>query len=163
MGTRCGSLDPGALLYLMEVEKMTPRDLGQMLYHECGLLGVSGVSSEPLTLLKEEAGNVQIQDALALYIRRIVREIGALTAVLGGLDMLVFTAGIGEHNAEIRTRICRDLTFLGITLDQHANAAADGIEMVISAPAAAGVKAVTVVVEPTNEEWTAARQATALI
>lgn len=163
MGTRCGALDPGALLYLMEVEKMTPHDLGQMLYHDCGLLGVSGVSSEPLKLLKEEAGNVQIQDALALYVRRIVREIGALVAVLGGLDMLVFTAGIGEHNAELRTRICRDLAFLGITLNQDANALADGVEMTISAPAAAGTKSVTVVVEPTNEEWIAARQAAALI
>ena len=111
MGTRCGALDPGAVIYLMEIEKLTLEQVGRVLYHESGLLGVSGVSSDPRELLPQEAGNERVQAALALYVRRIVREIGALAAVLGGLDMLVFTAGIGEHNAVIRERVCRASAF----------------------------------------------------
>ena len=149
MGTRCGSLDPGAVIYLMEVEKLTLEQVGRVLYHQSGLLGVSGVSADPRDLLPEEAGNPRVQAALALYVRRIVREIGALAAVLGGLDLLAFTAGIGEHNAEIRRRVCVGLGFLGVTLDDEANAA--GAHR-ISAPDSR----VVVAVEPTNEEWIAA-------
>lgn len=156
MGTRCGSLDPGALIYLMEVEKLTLHEVGQLLYHDSGLLGISGVSSDPRELLPVEAGNLRVQDALALYVRRIVCEIGALTAVLGGLDMLVFTAGIGEHNSQIRARICRDLGFLGVTLDAGANAA----DMPIISNAQSRV---IVAVEPTNEEWIAAGHARSLM
>jgi len=149
MGTRCGSLDPGALIYLMEIEKLTLEQVGRVLYHESGLLGVSGVSSDPRVLLPQEEDNPRVQAALALYVRRIVREIGALAAVLGGLDLLAFTAGIGEHNAAIRERVCLGLGFIGVTLDAEANAA--------GAPeiSAAGSK-VVVAVEPTNEEWIAA-------
>lgn len=155
MGTRCGALDPGALLYLMETEGLTPEQLGQMLYHRSGLLGVSGLSPEPRVLLPREADpgpeGERARLALALYVRRIVREVGALMAVLGGLDLLVFTAGVGEHQAEVRRRVCADLGWLGITLDDAANAAdAD----VISAPGSR----VVVGVEPTNEEWVMARQ-----
>ncbi|MBN8480588.1 MAG: acetate/propionate family kinase, partial [Xanthomonadales bacterium] len=117
MGTRCGALDPGAVLYLMEVEKLGLERVGEILYHESGLLGLSGVSADPRVLLPREDGNAQVRDALALYVRRIVREIGALTAALGGLDLLVFTAGIGEHNAVIRERVCAALGFLGVAID----------------------------------------------
>jgi acetate kinase len=149
MGTRCGALDPGALLYLMEVEKLSLERVGEILYHESGLLGVSGVSSDPRALLPREATDERVRAALALYVRRIVREIGALTAVLGGLDLLVFTAGIGEHNAVIRERVCRDLAFAGVHLDDAANAA--------HAPSISrDASKVAVGVEPTNEEWIAA-------
>ncbi|KQW37627.1 acetate/propionate family kinase [Rhizobacter sp. Root404] len=156
MGTRCGSLDPGVLLYLLEVDGLSPKALGQMLYHEAGLLGVSGRSADPRDLLAHEAQDAQVRDALALYVRRIVREIGALTAVLGGLDLLVFTAGIGEHNAQMRARICAELGFLDVRLDAAANAAH------ASTISRAGDR-VTVAVEPTNEEWIAARHALALV
>lgn len=160
MGTRTGSLDPGAVIYLMEIEKLSLEDVGRVLYHESGLLGVSGVSSEPRRLFAEEGRDdptgERVRAALALYVRRIVREIGALVAVLGGLDLLVFTAGVGEHSAEMRRRICRDLGFLGLALDEAANEANAAL---ISAPGSA----VAVAVEPTNEEWIAARHAAALM
>lgn len=156
MSTRCGALDPGAVIYLMEIEKLTLEQVGHVLYHESGLLGVSGVSGDTRKLLarEREAGETgdRIRAALALYIRRIVREIGALAAVLGGLDMLVFTAGVGEHSAAIRSRICRDLAYLGVAVDEAAN---ERSEPVIAGPGSR----VIVGVEPTNEEWIAARQA----
>lgn len=154
MGTRTGALDPGALLYLMEIEKLSLEQLGQMLYHRSGLLGVSGISAEPRYIVQHEgdAGErgERARLALDLYVRRIVREIGALTAVLGGLDMLIFTAGVGEHNAFIRERVCAGLAFLGIDIDAAANAAD---ALLLSTPASR----VLVGVEPTNEEWVAAR------
>jgi len=156
MGTRCGALDPGAVLYLMEIEKLSLEQVGQLLYHQSGLLGISGVSSDPRVLLAQEAGNARVEAALALYVRRIVREIGALAAVLGGLDMLVFTAGIGEHNAAIRERVCAGLAYLGVALDADANARnAD----CISSPASR----IPVAVARTNEEWVAAWHATRLL
>ena len=160
MGTRCGSLDPGAVLYLMEIEKLTLEQVAHLLYHESGLLGVSGVSQDPPVLLAQEyrcdAVGAQVRAALDLYVRRIVREIGALVAILGGLDLLVFTAGIGEHSAELRKRICRDLSFIGIELEIDAN---QSNALLISA----SHSKVSVVVEPTNEEWIAARHALAIL
>ena len=160
MGTRTGALDPGAVLYLMEIEKLSLAEVGTLLYHQSGLLGVSGVSSEPRVIVKHEADDGEAGErariALDLYVRRIVREIGALAAVLGGLDLLVFTAGVGEHNAFIRERVCRDLAFLGLALDQGANEAHAAI-------ISAGDSRVIVGVEPTNEEWIAARDALRLL
>ena len=156
MGTRCGALDPGAVLYLMEIEKLTLAQVGHVLYHESGLLGLSGVSSDPRVLLAQEAGNARVQAALALYVRRIVREIGALVAVLGGLDMLVFTAGIGEHNAAIRERVCAGLAWLGVAVDAQANA--QDTNLISSA-----TSRIPVAVERTNEEWVAAWHATRLL
>src|SRR5690606_10351861 len=127
MGTRCGALDPGALIHLMQVQGLSLDEVGQLLYHRSGLLGVSGVSSDPRALLPLDPGNERVQAALARYVRRIVREVGALTAVLGGLDLLVFTAGIGEHNAEIRRRVCDGLGFLGARIDAGANADAAAV------------------------------------
>ncbi|WP_051933144.1 acetate/propionate family kinase [Massilia sp. BSC265] len=160
MGTRSGSLDPGVLLYLLENDRMTVAELTHMLYRESGLAGVSGLSSELPVLLANEARTddtgARVRDALALYVRRIVREIGALVAVLGGLDLLVFTAGVGEHSAAIRERVCGGLAFLGIVVDDAANQACSHL---ISAPASR----VTVAVEPTDEEWIAARHAAGLL
>ncbi|HBN9494415.1 acetate/propionate family kinase [Pseudomonas aeruginosa] len=156
MGTRTGALDPGAVLYLMEIEKLSLEQVGHILYHESGLLGVSGISSEPRVLLPlEHSGGEDAdhaRDALALYVRRIVREIGALVALLGGLDLLVFTAGVGEHSSEIRRRVCDALSFLSLQLNPQANEANAPI---ISSDSSA----VVVGVEPTNEEWIAARDA----
>ena len=156
MGTRCGALDPGAVIYLMQIEKLSLQEVGQLLYHQSGLLGLSGVSSDPRDLLPLEAGNAQVKAALALYVHRIVREIGALAAVLGGLDMLVFTAGIGEHNAAIRERVCAGLAYLGVALDADANGR--NAER-ISSPASR----IPVAVERTNEEWVAAWHAARLL
>ncbi|MDR3455123.1 MAG: acetate/propionate family kinase [Rhodoferax sp.] len=155
MGTRCGALDPGAVIYLMQVQKLSLEQVADTLYHDSGLLGLSGVSSDPRVLLQHE-DNERVRDALALYVRRIVREAGALAAVLGGLDMLAFTAGIGEHNPVIRSRICAGLAFLGVELDEAANTA----NAPVISSAASRVK---VVVEPTNEEWIAAVEADTLI
>ncbi|VCU69748.1 putative propionate kinase [Pigmentiphaga humi] len=160
MGTRTGALDPGAVIYLMEIEKLSLEEVGRVLYHESGLLGVSGLSADPPVLLEAEArqgeAGERARAALALYVRRIVREIGALVAVLGGLDLLVFTAGVGEHGVEIRRRVCADLAFLGIALDDQANTRHAPL---ISRPGSR----VAVGVEPTNEEWIAARHALALV
>jgi acetate kinase len=156
MGTRCGSLDPGAVLHLMEEDGLTPTEVSRLLYSESGLLGISGISADPRELLQHEPLDERVRAALALYVRRIVRETGALVAVLGGLDLLVFTAGIGEHNAVIRERVCRDLAFLGLVLDDAANQA--GAPTISTA-----ASRVRVAVEPTNEEWVAARHAVALL
>jgi len=152
MGTRCGSLDPGVLLYLMQTEKLGAAELERLLYRESGLLGVSGLSPSAKALLEAEGSNPRARAALDLYVRRIVREIGALSAVLGGLDMLAFTAGVGERSAVLRERICAALGWLGLELDDAANRA--------DAPtiSRAGSR-VRVAVEPTNEEWIAASQA----
>jgi len=155
MGTRCGALDPGAVLYMMETEHLSPTQVGHVLYHESGLLGVSGLSSDPRDIIAHEADNPRAQAALALYVRRIVREIGALVAVLGGLDFLVFTAGIGEHNAVLRERIVGGLGYLGANLDDEANQAHAAV---ISSSASR----IRVAVEPTNEEWVAAQHAVKL-
>lgn len=156
MGTRSGSIDPGAVIYLMEIEKLGLKEVAHMLYHDSGLLGVSGVSSDPRMLLPVEQDDPRVRLALQLYVRRIVREIGSLTAALGGLDMLAFTAGIGEHNDVIRARICEGLAFLGLRLDAAANA--DHAPVLSSADST-----VRVVMEPTNEEWIAARHAARLL
>ena len=156
MGTRCGSLDPGVVLSLLETGRFTPARLGQLLYKESGLLGVSGESSDPRVLLAIEDTNPRARIALELYVHRIVREIGALAAVLGGLDLLVFTAGIGEHNAIIRERICNALGLFNLRLDAAANSAHASV---ISSADSASV----VAVEPTNEEWVAALRATELL
>jgi len=157
MGTRCGSLDPGVVLHLLDTEHLSHAALSQMLYHESGLKGVSGVSADPRVLLEREArGDASARDALALYVHRIVREAGALTALLGGLDMLVFTAGVGEHSAALRERICASLGWLGLEMDMSANATH---AHVVSRKSSA----VTVVVEPTNEAWIAARDALQLL
>ena len=123
MGTRCGAIDPGVLLHLMQADGFDLPRLTHLLYHESGLLGVSGLSASPQPLLEVEHRDARARAALELYVRRIVREIGALTAVLGGLDMLAFTAGVGEHSAVLRERICGALAWLGIDLDGEANLA----------------------------------------
>ena len=160
MGTRCGALDPGAVIYLMEIEKLSLEQVAHTLYHESGLQGLSGVSGDPRVLLTREAEDSltgeRIRAALALYVRRIVREVGGLASVLGGLDRLVFTAGIGEHNAVIRARICDGLAWLGVDIDESANEMHD---QALSWPDSR----VSVEIVATNEEWVAARDAARLL
>lgn len=156
MGTRPGSLDPGAVIYLMEIEQLSLQQVSHILYHESGLKGVSGISSDPRKLLLREADEPRAKLALDMFVRRVVREIGALTSVLGGLDMLVFTAGIGEHNSAIRERICEGLAWMGIELDRQANT--DSCKTLSSANSS-----VLVAMEPTNEEWIAARHAQSVL
>jgi acetate kinase len=119
MGTRCGALDPGVVLYLMQSCGMSGAAVEKLLYQESGLLGVSGVSSDMRTLLASKEPRAQL--AIDLYVYRIRREIGALAAVLGGIDALVFTGGIGENAAAIRERVCREAEWLGVQLDAKAN------------------------------------------
>ena len=121
MGTRCGSLDPGVLLYLLQERGMNGAQVADLLYHQSGLLGVSGIASDMRTLLA--SNEPAAQQAIDLFVYRIGRELGSLAAALGGLDAFVFTGGIGEHAASIREQVCRQAEWLGIRLDGEANAA----------------------------------------
>jgi acetate kinase len=120
MGTRCGAIDPGVLLYLMNERGMDARALEKLIYKQSGLLGVSGVSSDMRALL--ESAEPRAKLAVELFVYRIGRELGSLAAALGGLDALVFTAGIGERAVPIRERVCRQAAWLGVELDAQANA-----------------------------------------
>jgi len=119
MGTRCGALDPGVILYLMDQRGMDARAIEKLIYNQSGLLGVSGVSSDMRTLLASDEPRAAL--AVDLYVYRIGRELGSLAAALGGLDAVVFTGGIGENSAEIRARVCRGAAWLGVSLDEAAN------------------------------------------
>jgi acetate kinase len=119
MGTRCGSIDPGVLLHLMRTENKDAAQLEDLLYHQSGLLGVSGVSSDMRTLL--QSSDPPSVEAISLFVYRAVREAGSLAAALGGLDALVFTGGIGENAPQIRARICDGLRWLGLDLDAGTN------------------------------------------
>jgi len=120
MGTRCGALDPGVIVYLIDERKMDPRAIEKLLYRESGLLGVSGVSSDMRTLLSSRDPSARL--AVDLFVYRIRRELGSLAAALGGLEAIVFTGGIGEHAPAIRERVCRDAAWLGLEPDPTANA-----------------------------------------
>lgn len=119
MGSRCGSLDPGVVLYLMQQKNMSADAVTAMLYHDSGLLGMSGISDDMQTLLA--SNDAHATEAVALFVYRIGRELGSLAAALGGLDALVFTGGIGEHAAQIRRSVCRQAAWLGVELDEDAN------------------------------------------
>jgi acetate kinase len=148
MGTRCGNLDPGVVLYLLQQHGMAPEALEKLLYAESGLLGVSGISSDMRALLA--SSDLGAREAIALFVFRMAREIGALTSSLGGLDGLVFTAGIGEHAPAIRAMVCERLSWLGAKLDPLANARNDFA-------IGASDSRIAVHVIPTNEELMIAR------
>jgi acetate kinase len=127
MTTRSGSVDPGAILYLQRVHGLSPDELDHALEHESGLAGLSGRSGDVRELEQAEAsGDELARLALSVYVHRIAAAVAASAAAIGGLDALVFTAGVGEHSATVRGRVCGRLGFLGIELDQAANAAARG-------------------------------------
>ena len=143
MGTRCGSIDAGVILFLLEEKDMSAQQLTDLLYKKSGLLGVSKISNDMSLLLKSP--ELTAKQAIDLYVHRIIREVGSLVALLKGLDGLVFTAGIGENANEIRKRICAELTWLGVEIDNRAN---DENSPVISTRNSS----IKVCVVPTNEE-----------
>jgi acetate kinase len=148
MGTRTGALDPGVILYLMDERKMDARAIEKLIYNQSGLLGVSGISSDMRTLAASDDPRARL--AIDLYCYRIRRELGSLAAALGGLDAIVFTAGIGENSHEIRARVCRDAAWLGVELDAVANAKG-------GPRISAGRSRVSAWTIPTNEELMIAR------
>jgi acetate kinase len=153
MGTRCGNIDPGVLLYLLQEKHYDTEKLTDLLYRDSGLLGVSGISADMRTL--RGSGNPHAREAIALFVYRIRRELGSQVAALGGLEGLVFTGGIGEHDTHIRQRVGEDATWLGMWIDPQANQAADGSgPKKISAP----FSRVEVWVIPTDEERVIALQ-----
>ncbi len=150
MGTRCGQLDPGVVLYLMDQQGMNADEISDLLYRKSGLLGLSGMTNDMRTL---EASNTPgARNAINYYTFRIRRELGALAAVLGGLDAVVFTGGIGENSTYIRDRICTDMGWLGLELDHDANA--DNLRVIST-----DLSRVKLMVIPTNEELVIARAA----
>ena len=150
MGTRCGQIDPGALLYLMQQEGMDGDAISDLLYKRSGLLGLSGLSHDMRQL--EAADTPEARQAIGYFIARIRRELGGLAAVLGGIDALIFTAGIGENSPAVRAAVCEGMDWLGLTVDATRNAQ--------NAPVVSddGGK-VRVMVLPTNEELVIARAA----
>ncbi|MGE0311729.1 MAG: acetate/propionate family kinase [Lautropia sp.] len=143
MGTRSGALDPGVVLYLIEQRGMSAAEVGTMLYERSGLLGVSGIGSDMRVLLA--SADAHAKEAVELFVYRLVGEIGRSIATMGGIDSLVFTAGIGENSAEIRTRVCASFDWCGVAIDPDANARN------ASTIHAAGSR-VRVAVVPTDEE-----------
>jgi len=156
MGTRSGDLDPGILIYLMEEKGYDANQFNKLLNHRSGLLGVSGISSDMKTLLEKSASEPHAAQAIDMYCYHARKAIGALSAVLGGLDGLVFTGGIGERAAPVRAMICEGLGYLGIHVDREKNAQHDGI---ISPE----TSACTVRVIPTNEDMVIARHTRRLL
>ena len=154
MGTRTGSLDPGVVLYLIDERGMDARAVEKLLYQESGLLGVSGIASDMRTLLASDSPRARL--AIDLFVYRIGRELGSLAAALGGVDAIVFTAGVGENSVEIRARVCRAARWLGVELDAAANATG-GPRI---STATSRVAAWTI---PTNEELMIARHTEALL
>lgn len=146
MGTRTGQIDPGVLLYLMDQEAMDAAALTKLLYTESGLKGLSGLSNDMRTL--EEADTVEARQAIDYFTHRIQKELGGLAAVLGGLDTLVFTGGIGEHSVATRAAVCDGMGWMGVALDANANSASAPV--ISSGP-------VTIRVIPTDEELVIAR------
>jgi acetate kinase len=121
MATRSGTIDPGILIYLLRHKGLDVNALDQALNYESGLLGVSGVSSDLRQVLSELPHNPDARLAVDVYVHCIVKTIGAMAATLGGIDALVFTAGVGERAVEIRKRVCEKLKYLGLELDRTAN------------------------------------------
>jgi acetate kinase len=152
MGTRCGQVDPGVLLYLMDQKGMTAAEITDLLYKRSGLLGLSGLSNDMRTL--EAAGTPEAMQAIDYFTFRCQREVGAMAAALGGIDALVFCGGIGENSRLVRARICERLGWMGVEID-HAKNAANA--RVISSD----IARTTVMVMPTNEELVIARAARA--
>ena len=154
MGTRCGSLDPGVLIYLMDERGMDARALEDFVYKRCGLLGVSGLSSDMRML--RESREAAAADAIELFIYRIVREIGSMAAAAGGVDAIVFTGGIGQNDAVTRAEIATGCGWLGLAVDHNLNAA--GVTRIES-----DSSKVAALVIPTDEEQMIARHTSALL
>ncbi|MYN41452.1 acetate/propionate family kinase [Duganella sp. FT109W] len=153
MGTRCGALDPGVVLYLMQELGMDVAAVQKLMYQQSGLLGVSGISSDMRTL--EQSDDPRAKAAIDLMVYRIGRELGSLAAALGGIDALVFSGGIGENSMSLRAAVCQDAAWLGVQLDDAANVAVNGGIVRISK----ADSKVAVWIVPANEELMIARHA----
>lgn len=154
MGTRVGDIDPGAIAYLMGKYNMNVDDLQKLINKESGVVGVSGVSSDMREIEEAvNAGNERAKLALDMYILRITKYIGAYAAEMGGVDAIVFTAGVGENQTGLRADVCRPLAFMGVKIDEAVNAGIRGVEAVIST----SDSKVKVAVIPTDEELMIAR------
>jgi acetate kinase len=153
MGTRSGTVDPGMLIYLLRQKGLDVEGIDRALNHESGLLGVSGVSSDMRQVLAAAPQNPDARLAIEIYVHRIQQTIGALAATLGGVDSLVFTAGVGENSPEIRERVCEKLGFLGLDLDRNANRERRP-DADIAAPASPG----RILVIATREDLTIVRE-----
>jgi acetate kinase len=154
MGTRCGSIDPGVLIYLMDERGMGARELEMLVYKQSGLLGVSGISSDMRTL--RASNDPKAKEAIDLFIYRIVREIGSLAAALGGLDGLVFTGGIGQRDLKTRSEVAAGCAWLGAELDDERNRRGEGL---ISSDSSK----LPIWVVTTDEERVVARQTAAVL
>jgi acetate kinase len=154
MGTRPGAIDPGVILYLFQDLKLSAKEVETILYKKSGLLGISGISNDMRDLLTSTEPSARL--AVDYFVYRAAREIGGLAAVLGGIDALVFTAGIGENSPEVRSRICRSSAWLGIEIDPAANAGKGPQISRLSSRVSAWVI-------PTNEELMIARHTAALL
>ena len=154
MGTRPGAVDPGVILYLFQSLRLSPDEVEEILYEKSGLLGISGLSNDMRTLLESREASAKL--AVEYFVYRAAKEIGALVAALGGIDGLVFTAGIGENSPEIRARVCKACAWLGVELDADANARRG--PRISTKPSA--VSAWTI---PTNEELMIARHTWSLL
>lgn len=156
MGTRCGLIDPGVVLHLIQEKGMTAAEVGHLLNKESGMKGLSGISQDMRDL--EESDDPKAKQALEYYDNRVKRELGALVAVMGGLDAIIFTGGIGENSALTRAGVCKGLEFLGVELDEKANDARAKQAITISSEKSR----VKVMAVPTNEEAMIARQTRAV-
>ncbi|MEE0974583.1 MAG: acetate kinase [Muribaculaceae bacterium] len=160
MGTRVGDIDPGALVYLMEKHNLTAADLQRIINKESGVAGVSEISSDMREIeAADKAGDERAVLALAMYEQRIIKYIGAYAAEMGGVDIIVFTGGVGENQTGVRENVCAPLAFMGVELDNELNAKIRGTETVISTEASK----VKVVVIPTDEELMIARDTEAIV
>lgn len=160
MGTRCGDVDPGALIFLMDKHNLSSKDMLNMVNKESGLAGVSGVSSDMREITAAaKQGNEKAILSLEMYEQRITKYIGAFAAEMGGVDIIVFTGGVGEHQSSTRANVCKPLRFMGVEIDDAANDANNGDEGIISTPNSA----VKVVVIPTDEEYMIAKDTEAII
>lgn len=160
MGTRVGDVDPGALTYLMKKHNLSADDLQKIINKESGVLGVSGISSDMREIESaDKAGNESAHLALEMYEQRIIKYIGAYAAEMGGVDIIVFTGGVGENQTGLRANVCRPLGFMGVELDEQLNAVTRGTETVISTE----TSKVKVVVVPTDEELMIARDTEAIV
>ena len=154
MGTRCGSIDPGILVYLIRHGGSKAEELDDILNRKSGLLGVSGISGDMRKIESAiDAGNQQAQLAFDVYAHRLVREIGAMLAVLNGVDAIIFTGGVGENSGRLRERMCGDLGFMGLKLDATKNARTGADQDI-----AASDSRVRVLVIRAQEEWEIARE-----
>ena len=160
MGSRSGDIDPSAVTYLMEKLNMTPHEMSEFLNKKSGVLGITGISSDMRDVeAAANEGNERAVLALKMYAYRVKKYIGSYAAAMGGVDAVVFTAGVGENQTGLRADICRGLGFLGIEIDEAVNATVRGREAVISSPSSR----VKVVVVPTDEEIVIARDTQALV